>query len=65
MGEVYYKEGKWVKVETIGDLREALSMFPDNVSLETNVRFLETMEEDCDGRSTLSIQIRKVEIEAY
>lgn len=60
-----YNTGEYVKVENLGQLRKALSMFPDTVSCEIDLRFLETIDTDCDGRSELSIQFKESEIATW
>lgn len=62
---VYYNTGEWVKIENLGELCKALNMFPDTVGCYVEIRFLETIEDDCDGRSKLSIQRKSPEIEAW
>jgi len=60
-----YNEGNWVKVENLGELREKLNIFTDNISCEYEIRFLETTDLDNGGKITLSIQIRESNEEAF
>ena len=60
-----YNTGEWVSVENLGELRKALMVFPDSVDCKFDIRFLETIDTDSDGRSTLSIQLKESEITGW
>ena len=51
-----YEQGEWVKIETLGELKKALQMFPNSTECKVQVRFMQTTYESEDDRSINSIQ---------
>lgn len=60
-----YYEGNWVEVKNIGELRKTLQTFPDGMECNVEVRFLEVIHTEEDGRSTNLIQFRASDINEW